>query len=79
MKQAIGTSLIIITFKSMTGFLGYLSMVNLDWMLMISFTIAASLGTITGAYLTRFLEAKKLQKGFGYFVLAIGIFVLVQH
>ncbi len=78
-KEAIGTSLIIITFKSMTGFLGYLSMVNLDWMLMISFTIAASLGTITGAYLTRFLEAKKLQKGFGYFVLAIGIFVLVQH
>ncbi len=79
MKEAIGTSLIIITFKSMTGFLGYLSQVNLDWNLMISFAIAASVGTITGAYLTRFIEAKKLQKGFGYFVLAVGIFVLIKH
>ncbi|GAB4227892.1 MAG: sulfite exporter TauE/SafE family protein [Stanieria sp.] len=79
MKEAIGTSLIIITFKSITGFLGYLGQVNLDWNLMISFTIAASIGTLTGAYLTRFIEAKQLQKGFGYFVLAIGIFVLVQH
>ena len=79
MKEAIGTSLIIITFKSITGFLGYLSQVNLDWILMISFTIAASLGTISGAYLTRFIETKKLQKAFGYFVLAVGIFILVQH
>ena len=79
MKEAIGTSLIIITFKSMTGFLGYLTQVTLDWNLMISFAIAASLGTITGAYLTRLIEAKALQKGFGYFVLAIGIFVLIQH
>lgn len=79
MKEAIGTSLIIITFKSITGFLGYLGQVNLDWNLMISFAIAASLGTISGAYLTRFIEAKQLQKAFGYFVLAIGIFVLIQH
>jgi uncharacterized membrane protein YfcA len=79
MKKAIGTSLIIITFNSMTGFLGYLSQVKLDWTLMISFTLAASLGTLTGAYLTRFIEAKNLQKGFGYFVLAVGIFVLIRH
>lgn len=79
MKEAIGTSLIIITFKSITGFLGYLDQVSLDWNLVISFAIAASVGTITGAYLTRFIEAKALQKGFGYFVLAVGIFVLIQH
>lgn len=79
MKEAIGTSLIIITFKSITGFMGYLGQVNLDWNLMISFAIAASVGTLTGAYLTRFIEAKQLQKAFGYFVLAIGVFVLVQH
>ncbi|MGF1541054.1 MAG: sulfite exporter TauE/SafE family protein [Pleurocapsa sp.] len=79
MKEAIGTSLIIITFKSVTGFMGYLGQVDLDWNLMISFAIAASIGTLTGAYLTRFIEAKQLQKAFGYFVLAIGVFVLVQH
>ncbi|MEB3340198.1 sulfite exporter TauE/SafE family protein [Okeania sp.] len=79
MKEAIGTSLIIIAFKSMTGFAGYLDQVELDWALMISFTIAASFGTIAGAYLTRLIDAKSLQKGFGYFVLAVGIFVLIQR
>lgn len=79
MKEAIGTSLMIITFNSIAGFVGYLGQVNLDWNLTIFFAIAASLGTITGAYLTRFIEAKQLQKAFGYFVLAIGVFVLVQH
>jgi uncharacterized membrane protein YfcA len=79
MKEAIGTSLLIITFKSATGFLGYLSQVELDWNLVISFTIAASLGTLAGAYLTRFIDAKNLQKGFGYFVLAVAVFVLIKR
>lgn len=79
MKEAIGTSLLIIAFNSATGFLGYLSQVELDWNLIIAFIIAASLGTFTGAYLTRFIEAKNLQKGFGYFVLAIAVFVLIKR
>ncbi len=79
MKEAIGTSLLIIAFKSATGFLGYLSQVELDWNLVISFTIAASFGTLAGAYLTRFIDAKNLQKGFGYFVLAVAVFVLIKR
>lgn len=78
MKEAVGTSLLIIAFKSATGFLGYLGQVDLDWPLIISFTTAAALGTIGGARLTQFIDAKHLQKGFGYFVLAIAIFVLVK-
>ncbi len=79
MKEAIGTSLLIIAFKSATGFLGYLSQVELDWNLVISFTIAASVGTLVGAYLTRLIDAKNLQKGFGYFVLAVAVFVLIKR
>ncbi len=79
MKEAIGTSLLIIAFKSATGFLGYLSQVELDWNLVISFTIAASIGTLAGAYLTRFIDAKNLQQGFGYFVLAVAMFVLIKR
>ncbi|MGB5632632.1 MAG: sulfite exporter TauE/SafE family protein [Waterburya sp.] len=79
MKEAIGTSLLIIAFKSATGFLGYLSQVELDWTLVISFTVAASVGTLAGAYLTRLIDAKNLQKGFGYFVLAVAVFVLIRR
>ena len=79
MKTAIGTSLLIIAAKSATGFLGYLDQVAVNWGLALSFTLAASLGTLAGAYLTRFIDGKHLQKGFGYFVLVVAIFVLVRH
>ncbi|MEA5619543.1 sulfite exporter TauE/SafE family protein [Cronbergia sp. UHCC 0137] len=79
MKKAIGTSLLIIILNSITGFLGYLGKVPLDWNLMLSFIIAASLGTIPGAYFAQFVPARKLQKTFGYFLLAVATVVLVQN
>ncbi|WP_083775372.1 sulfite exporter TauE/SafE family protein [Gloeothece citriformis] len=78
-KQAIGTSLVIIFLNSMAGFYGYLGRVPLNWNLIISFTIAASIGIITGAYLVKFIQAKQLQKGFGYFLLFMAAFVLWQN
>lgn len=78
-KEAIGTSLLIIAFKSATGFLGYLNQVELEWMLIVTFTLAASLGTVIGASLTRIFEAKQLQKGFGYFVLVVAVFILAKQ
>jgi uncharacterized membrane protein YfcA len=79
MKEAIGTSLIIIAFKSVTGFLGYINHVSVDWILMGSFTVAASFGTVGGAYLTQFIHPKHLQQWFGYFVIAVAIFMLVKR
>lgn len=79
MKKAIGTSLLIIAFNSVAGFLGYLGQVSFDWNLTASFTIAAGIGTFLGAYLTRFVSAQQLQKSFGYFLLAVAAFVLFQN
>jgi uncharacterized membrane protein YfcA len=78
-KMAIGTSLLIIVFNSVAGFLGYLGQVSLNWNLMFSFIVAASAGTIFGAYLAEFVPASRLQKSFGYFLLAVGALVLVQN
>lgn len=79
MKEAIGTSLVIIAFKSVTGFMGYLNHVPVDWILMGTFILAASLGTVVGARLTRYIDGKKLQIGFGFFVIAIAIFILIKR
>jgi uncharacterized membrane protein YfcA len=79
MKQAVGTSLLIIAFKSATGFWGYLGQVTLDWQVMIGFTVASALGTVAGVYLSRYVDGKHLQKGFGYFVLAVAVFVLINR
>ena len=79
MKEAIGTSLLIITFKSATGFLGYLNQVTIDWNLMLTFTTVAILGVIWGAYFSGKMRSEKLQQGFGYFLIAIATFILIKR
>ena len=78
-KKAVGTSLVIITFNSAAGFIGYLNQIALNWNLIFSFTLAAAFGTIGGAYLTRVIDAKHLQKAFGYFVLVVALFILIKR
>ncbi|MDJ0733575.1 MAG: sulfite exporter TauE/SafE family protein [Nostocaceae cyanobacterium] len=79
MKQAIGTSLLVIVLNSVAGFLGYFGRVPLDINLMVSFMVAASLGIFAGAYLVRFVKAKQLQTGFGYFLLIMAAFIFWQN
>ncbi len=79
MKEAIGTSLLIITLNSASAFAGYLGQVTLNWNLIMAFTLAASVGTVSGALLNKSIDAKHLQKGFGYFVLAVAVYVLIRR
>jgi uncharacterized membrane protein YfcA len=79
MVQAIATSLLIISLNSVAGLLGYLGHISVDWQLTLSFAFAAALGTLIGSYLGQFVSAKQLQKGFGYFLLAIATLVLIQN
>lgn len=79
MPEAVGTSLLIIAFKAATGFVGYVGQVPLDWPLMGSFTAAASLGTFVGAILSHQVQTAYLEKGFGYFILIVGLVMLAQH
>ena len=79
MKEAIGTSLLIITFKSATGFIGYLNQVVINWYLMFTFTTVAILGVVWGAYFSGKIHGAKLQQAFGYFLVAIAIFILIKH
>lgn len=78
-RQAIGTSLLIIACNSVAGLFGYLGHVSLDWTLTASFTFLAGCGTVIGTYLAQFVSAKQLQKSFGYFLLAVATFVLIQN
>lgn len=76
MKMAVGTSLLIIAAKSLVGFLGDLTTLTIDWSFLLPFTALAVLGIFLGTYLSRFVPGEKLKKSFGWFVLAMGIYII---
>ncbi len=80
MKVAVGTSLIIIAIKSLIGFLGDLgSGQAIDWSFLSIFTAFSIVGMFLGIYTTKFVKPAALKKGFGWFVLAMGIFILLKE
>ncbi|MEO0645695.1 MAG: sulfite exporter TauE/SafE family protein [Cyanobacteria bacterium J06650_10] len=79
MKQAVGTSLLIITLNSVTGFLGYLDQTDINWLLASTFTAAACLGILLGSHLNKIMNANTLQTGFGYFVLSFAVLMLMAQ
>ncbi|AUI50233.1 sulfite exporter TauE/SafE family protein [Arthrobacter crystallopoietes] len=79
MPVAVGTSLIVIALKSFAGLGGYLTTVSLDWGLVAAVTAVAIAGSIVGSRLAGRMPEAVLRKGFGIFVLAMGVFVLVQE
>ncbi|AXT58135.1 sulfite exporter TauE/SafE family protein [Aquimarina sp. AD1] len=79
MKKAVATSLLIIAIKSLIGFVGDVENLDIDWIFLISFTGISILGIFLGIYLSNFIEGKKLEKGFGWFVLIMGIYILIKE
>jgi uncharacterized membrane protein YfcA len=79
MKQAVGTSLLVIAMNSAAGFAGYLGSVSIDWAFLAGFTAVAVVGALAGAELTRAVPQAALKRGFAVFLLAIGGLVLYKN
>ncbi len=76
MKKAVATSLLIIAVKSLIGFIGDVQNLEIDWVFLLIFTGISILGIFLGGYLNKFIDGKKLKKGFGWFVLIMGIYIV---
>ncbi len=80
MKQAVGTSLAIIAVKSLFGFLGDLRPDQvIDWQFLMQFSLVAIVGILIGQTLNKKVPEQKLKPAFGYFVLVMGTFILIQQ
>lgn len=80
MKIAIGTSLFIIAAKSLIGFVGDLQgAAVIDWKLMLTVSGIAIVGLFLGISLSKKVSETALKKGFGYFVLIMGAFILFDQ
>jgi uncharacterized membrane protein YfcA len=79
MKQAVGTSLLIIAAKSLIGFTGDLSHMQMDWRLLLTVSALAIAGIFLGDALSKKVDGDKLKEGFGWFVLVMGVYIIVQQ
>ena len=79
MKLAIGTSLLIIAAKSLIGFVGDIGVQPIDWTFLLIFTAIAVIGILAGTYTSQWVAAQKLKTGFGWFVLVMAGYILVNE
>lgn len=79
MKTAIGTSLIIIAVNSLLGFSFSLGHYPIEWTFLLTVTLIAIMGIFIGTYLSAKINGKKLKPAFGWFVLVMGIYILIKE
>lgn len=81
MKKAVGTSLLIIAAKSLIGFIGDVQRPDLiiDWTMLLTVTAIAVVGIFIGIYATKFIDGKRLKKGFGWFVLVMALYIILKQ
>lgn len=79
MKNAVATSLIIIVFNSLIGFLGSIATTNIQWNFLLLFTAFSVIGIFIGMYLSKKIPNEKLKPAFGWFVLITGIYIIIKE
>lgn len=79
MKKAVGTSLLIMSANSLIGFLGDVFTSDIEWRFLITFTAISIIGIFVGNFLSKKIEGEKLKKSFGWFVLIMGVYILIKE
>lgn len=79
MKDAVGTSLLIIALKSAAGFIGYLGLVDVDWVFLGLFTAVAAIGILAGTRLVRHFSQTGLRRSFALFLVIMAVWILYQN
>ncbi len=79
MKQAVGTSLLVIAMNSLSGFAGYIGQVQVPWLFVSIFTTIAVAGILVGTWGTRYVSPRALKQGFAVFLVVMGSFMLYRN
>lgn len=80
MKQAVGTSLLIIFINSAIGFAGDLYLnTPIDYKFLLLISAMALIGIFIGILLSKKIDGNKLKPIFGWFVLVMGIYIIIKE
>lgn len=81
---SIGTSLAIISLNSFTGFFKHLEVLKsfnlqLDWSLIIIFSIIGAIGSLIGNRVGTYIPQKELKKGFAVFLVFMAAYIIYMN
>jgi uncharacterized membrane protein YfcA len=79
MKTAVGSSLLIIAINSLFGFLFSLNQFEYNWTIILIFTALSIAGIFVGSKLADKIPGASLKKGFGWFVLIMGVYIIIKE
>lgn len=79
MKTAVGTSLLIISVNSLFGFSADIFHLEIDWKILLPFTLVSIAGIFLGTYLAAKVPNSKLKPAFGWFTLAMGTYIIIEN
>jgi uncharacterized protein len=79
MKEAVGTSLVIIAAKSLIGFFGESAETIINWQFLFKVSAFAIIGIFIGTALSKKVDGEKLKPAFGWFVLVMGIYIITKE
>jgi uncharacterized membrane protein YfcA len=79
MKEAVGTSLVIIAAKSLIGFFGEGNIELVNWQFLFTISGFAIAGIFIGMALSKKVDGSKLKPAFGWFVLVMGIYIITKE
>jgi uncharacterized protein len=79
MKEAIGTSLLIITANSLLGFFSSANHINIHWGFLFTISAFAIAGIFIGMSLSKNIDGNRLKPAFGWFVMAMGIYIILKE
>lgn len=79
MKEAVGTSLLVIALNAAAGFAGHVGRVEIEWAFLAAFTGVAVAGIVVGTRLVQHVPAEALRRGFAVFLMVVGVFILYQN
>jgi uncharacterized protein len=79
LREAVGTSLLVITGTCVIGFLGYVGHVHLDWVAVALVAAGTLPGIAMGSYLHQFVPRSVLRRGFAVFLMVMAAFILIEN
>ena len=79
MRDAVGTSLLIIAMNCVMGFCGYLGQVKVVWLSVALVTAGTMPGIVTGTYAMRFVPQQALRRGFAVLLFGVAVYMLYRN